>query len=112
MEIPKHLEKHFIKGKIITGLTHKEVKEDFHFEPHGTTGHVAHFPHPGVICQFKLGAGGLQYQRGENISIIPLEELLSLFERVDPKFAEPPNKGLKPARTPAPAAPASAPAKK
>lgn len=100
MEIPKHLEKHFQRAKVVTGLKHGDAKDDFHFEPHGTTAHVAHFPHPGVICAFKLGSAGLQYQRGDRLAVIPLQELIGLFERVDAKFAEAPNKSPAPKASP------------
>lgn len=77
-------------AKIIRGLTGTSTVGD-HFEPHGTLQHVAHFPHPGVICQLRLGAEGLQYQRGEHMAVIPRAELVALFEKLHPEFAEAPN---------------------
>lgn len=53
-----------MKAKIITLLKSK-VEDGEYFEPHGTLQHVAHMPHPGVICLLKLGPAGLQYSRGE-----------------------------------------------
>lgn len=63
-----------------------------HFEPHGTLQHVAHIPQPGIICQLKLGAAGLQYVRaGVTTHVIPREQLIALFEKLEPKFSESPN---------------------
>ena len=78
------------KAKIITGLSAK-IADGQHFEPHGTLQHVAHFPHPGVICQLRLGHAGLQYQRGDHVAAIPTEELVALFEKLHPEFAHKPN---------------------
>jgi hypothetical protein len=93
MEIPKGLEKHFLQTTLITGLKAGTTAPGTHFEPQGTLSHVVHMPFPGVICQFKLGPGGLQYHRGPHHAVIQLPELIALFEAVNPKFAEPPNKG-------------------
>ena len=81
-----------MKTKLITQLTATLADGDHH-EPHGTINHVAHFPHEGVICQLKLGAAGLQYQRGEHHAVIPTAELIALFETLHPPFAEPPDTG-------------------
>ena len=78
-----------MKTKLITNLTAMLAEGDHH-EPHGTLQHVAHFPHEGCICQLKLGAAGLQYQRGEHHVAIPIAELINLFETLHPPFAEPP----------------------
>ncbi len=107
MDIPKHLAAHCQRAKVVTGLKHDAAQDSLYFEPHGTHAHVAHFPHPGVICAFKLGSAGLQYQRGDLLAAIPLQELIDLFERVDPKFAEAP----KPAQRAAQAAPNQSPSK-
>lgn len=80
-----------MKAKILSQLT-AVVADGQHFEPHGTLQHVAHIPQPGVICQLKLGAAGLQYSRaGVTTHVIPREELIALFEKLEPRFAERPN---------------------
>jgi hypothetical protein len=77
-----------MKAKIISNLSGSAADGD-HFEPHGTLQHVAHIPRPGVICQLKLGASGLQYCRaGVMTHVIPREQLIALFEKLEPKFAE------------------------
>lgn len=86
-----------MKAKIITGLTHTDINDGDHQEPHGTLQHVALFPFTGVICQLKLGAAGLQYQRGETVAVLPTAELVKLFETAHPAFAEPPNGNTRPA---------------
>ena len=78
------------KAHVISKLA-GEKNPGTHFEPHGTLQHVAHFPHQGVICLLKLGAAGLQYQRGEHLAVLPTEELIALFEKLHPEFAEKPN---------------------
>lgn len=79
-----------MKAKIISHLTGSASDGD-HFEPHGTLQHVAHLPRPGVICQLKLGANGLQYSRaGVTTHVIPRAELIALFEKLEPKFGEAP----------------------
>lgn len=83
---------------IIVSKLSGEAKLGAHSEPFGTIQHVAHMPVPGVICQVKLGAAGLQYKRGGIIThVIPLPELIALFEKLEPKFAEKPNANAKPA---------------
>jgi hypothetical protein len=85
-----------MKAKLITNLT-SSAAEGEHFEAHGTLQHVAYFPHPGVICQVKLGPGGLQYSRpGVTPHVIPLAELVGLFEKLEPKFAERPDAQTRP----------------
>jgi hypothetical protein len=85
-----------MKAKIISHLT-ATVTDGEHFEPHGTLQHVAHIPQPGVICQLKLGAAGLQYVRaGVLTHVIPREELIALFEKLEPQFAERPNGNTRP----------------
>lgn len=85
-----------MKAKIVSKLTGVAAEGD-HFEPHGTLQHVAHMPFVGVICQIKLGANGLQYCRGGvTTHVIPREELAALFEKLEPKFAEPPNGATRP----------------
>lgn len=79
-----------IPATILSGIQFTSATVAQHFEPHGTLAHVAHFPHPGVICQLKLGPGGLQYKRGEKVAVIPFAELIDLFERADPEFARAP----------------------
>ena len=91
VQIPTHFENLFKPVQVIEGLQHSSTRVDSHFEPHGTISHVAYIPAPGVICQFKMGPGGLQYQRGPHVAVIPLQELVGLFERVNPHFAEPSN---------------------
>jgi hypothetical protein len=77
-----------MKTKIITNLSGTSA-EGNHFEPHGTLQHVAHIPRPGIICQLKLGANGLQYCRAGVVThVIPREQLIALFEMLEPKFAE------------------------
>jgi hypothetical protein len=80
-----------MNAKIITGLSHTAVADGDHFEPHGTLQHVAHFPHPGVICRMSLGAAGLQYIRGKTTAVLKMEDLIKLFEAAHPPFAEKPN---------------------
>lgn len=85
-----------MKSKIITHLSGIASDGD-HFEPHGTLQHVAHIPQPGVICQLKLGAAGLQYTRPGCVThVIPRGQLIALFEKLEPKFAEPPNGNTRP----------------
>jgi hypothetical protein len=85
-----------MKAKIISNLSGASADGN-HYEPHGTLQHVAHIPAPGVICQFKLGAAGLQYVRaGVTTHVIPREELVALFEKLEPKFAERPNGNTRP----------------
>jgi hypothetical protein len=85
-----------MKAKIISNLSGTSADGD-HYEPHGTLQHVAHIPAPGVICQLKLGAAGLQYIRaGVTIHVIPREALVALFEKLEPKFAERPNGNTRP----------------
>lgn len=85
-----------MKAKILSNLT-ASIADGTHFEPHGTLQHVAHIPQPGVICQLKLGAAGLQYARGGvTTHVIPREQLVALFEKMDPKFAERPNGNTRP----------------
>lgn len=85
-----------MKSKIISHLTGCATDAE-HFEPHGTLQHVAHIPAPGVICQLKLGAAGLQYTRaGVTTHVIPREQLIALFEKLEPKFADAPNGNTKP----------------
>ncbi len=80
-----------MKAKIVSSLSGIAAEGD-HFEPHGTLQHVAHIPRPGVICQLKLGANGLQYCRGGvTTHVIPRAELIALFEKLEPKFGEAPN---------------------
>jgi hypothetical protein len=80
-----------MKAKIITHLSGNAAHGE-HSEPHGTLQHVAHIPQPDVICQLKLGAAGLQYSRaGVATHVIPREQLIALFEKLEPKFAERPN---------------------
>lgn len=79
-----------MKAKILSNLT-AAVTDGDHFEPHGTLQHVAHIPQPGIICQLKLGAAGLQYVRaGITTHVIPREQLITLFEKFEPKFAAAP----------------------
>lgn len=79
-----------MKSKIISNLS-GTATDGVHFEPHGTLQHVAHIPRPGVICQLKLGANGLQYCRAGVVThVIPREELIALFEKLEPKFGEAP----------------------
>jgi hypothetical protein len=86
-----------MKAKIISHLTGTTTDGEHH-EPHGTLQHVAHIPQPGVICQLKLGAAGLQYVRaGVTTHAIPHEELIALFEKLEPKFADRPNGNTRPA---------------
>lgn len=85
-----------MNAKIISNLTGSATDGE-HQEPHGTIQHVAHMPVPGVICQLKLGAAGLQYTRaGVTTHVIPRRELIALFEKLEPKFAERPNGDTKP----------------
>jgi hypothetical protein len=85
-----------MKAKIISNLSGTAVAGD-HFEPHGTLQHVAHIPRPGVICQLKLGANGLQYSRaGVTTLVIPRAELVALFEKLEPKFAALPDGNTRP----------------
>jgi hypothetical protein len=85
-----------MKAKIISKLS-GATSDGEHYEPHGTLQHVAHIPLPGVICQLKLGAAGLQYVRGGVIThVIPREELVALFEKLEPKFAERPDGNTRP----------------
>jgi len=97
-----------MKAKIITGLTPATVTDGDHHEPHGTLQHVAHYPFTGVSCLLKLGAAGLQYQRGPTTAVIPFAELVRLFETAHPPFAEPPNGNTRPAEVDALGAPAPA----
>jgi hypothetical protein len=97
-----------MKAKIVTGLT-GTATEGEHFEPHGTLQHVAHLPRPGVICQLKLGANGLQYCRGGVAThVIQLKELIALFEKLEPKFGEAPNGNTRPREVDELGAPAGA----
>jgi hypothetical protein len=102
-----------MKAKIISNLSGTSTVGD-HYEPHGTLQHVAHIPLPGVICQLKLGSAGLQYTRaGVMMHVIPREELLALFEKLEPRFAERPNGNTRPREVDelgAPAAPGGLPA--
>jgi hypothetical protein len=85
-----------MKAKIISNLTGTATDGEHH-EPHGTLQHVAHIPQPGVICQLKLGAAGLQYVRaGVATHVIPREHLIALFEKLEPKFSERPNGNTRP----------------
>jgi hypothetical protein len=85
-----------MKAKILSNLI-ASVTDGNHFEPHGTLQHVAHIPQPGVICQLKLGAAGLQYTRaGVTPHVIPREQLVTLFEKLEPRFAERPNGNTRP----------------
>jgi hypothetical protein len=85
-----------MKAKIISNLSGTSAAGD-HYEPHGTLQHVAHIPAPGVICQLKLGAAGLQYTRaGVTTHVIPREELVALFEKLEPRFAEHPDGNTRP----------------
>lgn len=85
-----------MKAKIVTQLSGTATDGE-HFEPHGTLQHVVHIPQPGVICQLKLGAAGLQYSRaGVMTHVIPREQLIALFEKLEPKFAERPNGNTRP----------------
>jgi hypothetical protein len=85
-----------MKAKIISRLS-GTCADGNHDEPHGTLQHVAHIPAPGVICQLKLGAAGLQYTRaGVTTHVIPREELVALFEKLEPRFAERPNGNTRP----------------
>lgn len=97
-----------MNAKIITGLTPAAVTDGDHFEPHGTLQHVAHYPFTGVCCLLKLGAAGLQYQRGPVTAVIPFAELVKLFETAHPAFAEPPNGNTRPAEVDALGAPVPA----
>ncbi len=85
-----------MKAKIITLAAPATVTDGDHFEPHGTTSHVAHYPHTGVTCLFSLGTAGLQYRRGEDVAAIPLAELIRLFESAHPPFALKPNGETRP----------------
>ena len=76
---------------MLTGLTAKNIATGDHQEPFGTLQHVAHFPQPGVVCKLLLGAAGLQYRRGPTVAVIPIAELIALFEQANPAFAEKPN---------------------
>ena len=97
-----------MKAKIISSLT-GTAKEGDHLEPHGTLQHVAYMPMPGVICQLKLGAAGLQYARaGVKTHVIPTDQLIALFEKLEPKFGEKPNGNTRPAEVDALGADASA----
>jgi hypothetical protein len=85
-----------MKAKIVTTLT-GTVAEGDHFEPHGTLQHIAHIPVPGVICQIKLGAAGVQYSRAGVVThVIPRAVLIKFFEGLEPKFGEPPNGDTRP----------------
>ena len=85
-----------MKARILSNLT-ATVADGHHFEPHGTLQHVAHIPQAGIICQLKLGAAGLQYIRaGVAMHVIPREQLIALFEKLEPKFAEMPNGKTRP----------------
>jgi hypothetical protein len=85
-----------MKAKIITQLSGTATVGEHH-EPHGTLQHVAHIPVPGVICQLKLGAAGLQYVRaGVTMHVIPTSELTKLFESLEPQFGEKPNGNTRP----------------
>jgi len=87
-----------MKAKIVTQLSGTANDGD-HFEPHGTVQHVAYIPQPGVICQLKLGANGLQYARaGVMTHVVPREQLIALFEKLEPKFAEKPNGNTRPSQ--------------
>lgn len=86
-----------MKAHIIKGLKPANSAMGEHEEPFGTLQHVAHLPHPGVICKLMLGSAGLQYRRGEHTAVIPTAELVALFEAVNPAFAEKPNGDTRPA---------------
>lgn len=87
-----------MKAKIVTNMTAPAPVDGEHDEPHGTLQHVAYIPQPGVICQIKLGAAGLQYHRaGVTPHVIPLDTLIAFFESLEPKFAEKPNGNTRPA---------------
>lgn len=80
-----------MKARIVKDIS-GTASDGEHFEPHGTQQHVAHFPEPGIICQIRLGAAGLQYKRAGVVThVIPRAELIALFEKLEPKFAEAPN---------------------
>jgi hypothetical protein len=81
----------FDNVKILSNVK-AEVTIGNHFEPHGTLQHVAHFPHPGVVCQLRLGAAGLMYQRGKEVAVVPHDELVKMFETAHPQFAEAPDR--------------------
>jgi hypothetical protein len=89
-----------MKAKIISNLCGPGAPVSAagdYYEPHGTLQHVAHIPVPGVICQLKLGAAGLQYVRaGVTTHVIPREELVALFEKLEPQYAERPNGNTRP----------------
>jgi hypothetical protein len=95
-----------MKAKILSNLA-ADISDGEHFEPHGTLQHVAYIPQPGIICQIKLGAAGLQYARaGVTPHVIPREALVALFEKLEPKFAEQPNGNTRPPEVDALGAPA------
>jgi hypothetical protein len=90
-----------MKAKIVTTLTSPPPVDAEHREPFGTLQHVAHIPQPGIICQLKLGAAGLQYCRGGvTTHVVPTAVLITYFESLEPKFGEgPKNASGAPAET-------------
>jgi len=85
-----------MKAKILKGLSATTADVGEHLEPFGTLQHVAHLPHPGVVCKLQLGQAGLQYRRGDEVAVIPREELIALFEAAHPAFAAAPNGNTRP----------------
>jgi hypothetical protein len=84
--------------KILRGLRAMQVDEADWRDPHGQASGVYHVEEHGkhqVVRKLLLGPAGLQTIVGTESAVIPMDDLVALFESVHPalKLAPPPNRG-------------------